>query len=134
MITHAGSPAGTLRVALTPTGAATSAPAVYGGFLAAGVLLIAALVVAAGHEASATLSGTHVTVGAAVAVAGEATTLTARVGTTGGLQPWLGMLGHLIVVGPLPAGGDVSAAAQQAPIWAHAHSMGNRRAWPAWPG
>jgi len=31
------------------------------------------------------------------------------------------MLGHLIIVGPLPAGDD----AQSAPVWAHAHSMGD---------
>jgi len=89
---------------------------------------------APGHAATATLSGTRVTVHAAVAVAGEATTLTAKVGTTNDLQPWLGMLGHLIVVGPLPdgSGTDVGAATQRAPIWAHAHSMGDLDA--AMPG
>ena len=38
------------------------------------------------------------------------------------LQPWLGMLGHLIIAGPL-APGPVGAAAAAAPTWAHAHAM-----------
>jgi hypothetical protein len=82
---------------------------------------------APGHDATATLSGTPVSVSAAVAVAGAATTLTARIGSTNDLQPWLGMLGHLIIVGPLPdrPGTDIGADTQQAPIWAHAHSMGD---------
>jgi hypothetical protein len=86
------------------------------------------------HHATATLSGTPVTVSAAIAVAGAATTLTARFGTTNDLQPWLGMLGHLIIVGPLPdhPATGVGAAAQQAPVWAHAHSMGDLD--PAMPG
>ncbi|WP_285640503.1 hypothetical protein [Lentzea sp. NBRC 102530] len=48
--------------------------------------------------------------------AGRPSTLTANFGERD-LQPWLGMLGHMIVVGPItdgPAG---------APIWAHVHSM-----------
>ncbi|WHT21789.1 hypothetical protein N8J89_12220 [Crossiella sp. CA-258035] len=48
--------------------------------------------------------------------AGTPSTLTARFGTAD-LQPWLGMLGHLIVVGPLR--GEVA----DAPVWAHVHSM-----------
>lgn len=51
--------------------------------------------------------------------AGLPGTLDARIGNEADLQPWLGMLGHLIVVGPIGPGG-----AQAAPIWAHAHSMG----------
>lgn len=54
---------------------------------------------------------------------GEATTVHARFGTAGDLQPWLGMTGHMIVVGPLPPGRDVGRAAQHAPIWAHVHDM-----------
>ncbi|MEV4756403.1 hypothetical protein AB0J86_14990 [Micromonospora sp. NPDC049559] len=82
---------------------------------------------APGYDATAILSGTPVTVRAAVAVAGSPTTLTARIGDTNDLQPWLGMLGHLVVVGPLPdpPGADVGAAAQRVPVWAHAHSMGD---------
>lgn len=41
---------------------------------------------------------------------------------TGDLQPWLGMLGHLIVAGPI-TGPDVGAAAAKAPTWAHVHAM-----------
>ncbi|WP_157554600.1 hypothetical protein [Nocardia crassostreae] len=56
-------------------------------------------------------------------VAGEPTTLTAKFGGPADLQPWLGMLGHLIAVGPLPAGIPAGTAAGTAPIWAHAHAM-----------
>ncbi|NKE63514.1 hypothetical protein FXN61_45070 [Lentzea sp. PSKA42] len=48
--------------------------------------------------------------------AGRPSTITARFGERN-LQPWLGMLGHMIVVGPV-TDGPVSA-----PIWAHVHSM-----------
>jgi hypothetical protein len=51
--------------------------------------------------------------------AGQPGTIVAHVGSAADLQPWLGMLGHLIAVGPLGAGG-----AQAAPVWVHAHSMG----------
>jgi hypothetical protein len=51
--------------------------------------------------------------------AGKPATIDAHVGNAADLQPWLGMLGHLIAVGPLGAGG-----AQAAPVWVHAHSMG----------
>ncbi|AYF79396.1 hypothetical protein D7D52_26125 [Nocardia yunnanensis] len=57
------------------------------------------------------------------AVAGEPTTLTAPFGGAADLQPWLGMLGHLIAVGPLPEGTATGAAAATAPVWAHAHAM-----------
>ncbi len=50
--------------------------------------------------------------------AGSPSTVTARFGT-GDLQPWLGMLGHMIVVGPLADGQNHAAA----PIWAHVHAM-----------
>lgn len=82
---------------------------------------------APGRDATASLAGTPVSVRASGAVAGSATTLTARVGSTNDLQPWLGMPGHLIVAGPLPdaTGTDVGTAAQRAPVWAHAHSMGD---------
>jgi hypothetical protein len=48
--------------------------------------------------------------------AGTPSTVTARFGTQD-LQPWLGMLGHLIVVGP------VTESVAAAPIWAHVHAM-----------
>jgi hypothetical protein len=48
--------------------------------------------------------------------AGRPSTITARFGERD-LQPWLGMLGHVIVAGP------VTGAVADAPIWAHVHSM-----------
>lgn len=48
--------------------------------------------------------------------AGRPSTITADFGKRD-LQPWLGMLGHMIVVGPV-TDGPVNA-----PIWAHVHSM-----------
>lgn len=48
--------------------------------------------------------------------AGRPSTITAKFGERD-LQPWLGMLGHMIVVGPMTGG------AAEAPIWAHVHSM-----------
>ncbi|WP_434443877.1 hypothetical protein [Lentzea sp. E54] len=53
---------------------------------------------------------------AEVREAGRPSTITAKFGERD-LQPWLGMLGHMIVVGP------VSDGAANAPIWAHVHSM-----------
>ncbi|MFD5826402.1 hypothetical protein [Lentzea sp. NPDC060358] len=49
--------------------------------------------------------------------AGRPTTITAKFGERD-LQPWLGMLGHMIVVGPVTGTNPVGA-----PIWAHVHSM-----------
>ncbi|MEC3953631.1 hypothetical protein VMT65_11360 [Nocardia sp. CDC153] len=57
------------------------------------------------------------------ALAGEPTTLTAAFGGSADLQPWLGMLGHLIAVGPLPDGVPTGTAAATVPVWAHAHAM-----------
>ena len=51
---------------------------------------------------------------------GTPTTITAHF-PAGDLQPWLGMLGHLIVVGPLD--GPPGTAAAKAPVWAHVHAM-----------
>lgn len=56
-------------------------------------------------------------------VAGTPATLTAALGGPANLQPWLGMLGHLIAVGPLPDNVPTGTAAATAPIWAHAHAM-----------
>nr|WP_158887705.1 hypothetical protein [Amycolatopsis anabasis] len=63
------------------------------------------------------------TVETGVRAAGTASTITARFGGAADLQPWLGMLGHLIVIGPLPDGPPVGEAAAGAPIWAHVHAM-----------
>jgi hypothetical protein len=54
--------------------------------------------------------------------AGEPTTIVVRFSDRPDLQPWLGMVGHLIAVGPLPPG-DPATAAQKAPVWAHVHAM-----------
>ncbi|UFS95887.1 hypothetical protein [Nocardia huaxiensis] len=56
-------------------------------------------------------------------LAGKPGTLTAHFGGTADLQPWLGMIGHLIAVGPLPADTPTGTAATTAPIWVHAHAM-----------
>jgi hypothetical protein len=73
---------------------------------------------------SRTVAGVEVRLTASSLVAGRATVLTARVGDTATLQPWLGMLGHLIVVGPLSPTAAVGAETQKAQLWAHSHSMG----------
>jgi len=51
---------------------------------------------------------------------GTPTTITARFPAQD-LQPWLGMLGHLIVTGPIT--GPVGESAATAPTWAHVHAM-----------
>jgi hypothetical protein len=71
------------------------------------------------------VGGTQVTLTTTTPAAGEPTTVTARVGDTDDLQPWLGMAGHLIVAGPLPLAVPVGAATQSAPVWAHVHAMGS---------
>lgn len=70
------------------------------------------------------VGGTPVEVSVTGARAGEPTTVVARFGERADLQPWLGMVGHLIAVGPLPEDGAASpAAVERAPVWAHAHAM-----------
>lgn len=69
------------------------------------------------------VSGTAVRLTASALSAGTPATITAQVGDTAGLQLWLGMLGHMIVVGPLDNNRVISAAAETAPVWAHVHSM-----------
>jgi hypothetical protein len=54
---------------------------------------------------------------------GAGTTVHVRFGTENDLQPWLGMLGHMILVGPLPEGPEIGRAAQEAPVWGHVHHM-----------
>jgi hypothetical protein len=86
---------------------------------------VPAVTVTAGHATKTTVDGVPVSVTATPATAGSGVTFTVTAGSTATLQPWLGMLGHLIVVGPLSAAEDAGAAAQAAPTWAHAHSMGD---------
>ncbi len=75
--------------------------------------------------ASTDVDTTPITVAATAATAGKPTTLTATVGTASDLQPWLGMVGHMIVAGPLPdSDTDIGTAVQNASVWGHAHSMG----------
>jgi hypothetical protein len=62
-------------------------------------------------------------INATVAPAGSPSTVRARFGDSPDLQPWLGMVGHMMVVGPLPDTHDVGKAALAAPIWSHAHAM-----------
>ncbi|MGW8952234.1 hypothetical protein [Streptomyces sp. NPDC055709] len=54
----------------------------------------------------------------AIGHAGTPSTITANFGTPD-LQPWLGMAGHMIVVGPVGA----THTAVTAPVWAHVHAM-----------
>ncbi|RMI31975.1 hypothetical protein EBN03_17270 [Nocardia stercoris] len=86
-----------------------------------------------GGTATTEVAGTSVQVRATNPVAGVPATVTAHFGDTPDLQPWLGMLGHMIVVGPLGPDSDIAAAAQSAPVWGHAHSMGSG-AMPDMPG
>jgi hypothetical protein len=51
---------------------------------------------------------------------GTPTTITAHFRTQD-LQPWLGMLGHLIITGPFT--GPPGPSAAKAPTWAHVHAM-----------
>ncbi|MGW5446129.1 hypothetical protein [Streptomyces asiaticus] len=86
-----------------------------------------------------TIDGVSVRLSAPSPTAGVATTLTARVGDTPTLQPWLGMVGHMIVVGPLDRADATSPtrmgrAAQGAPVWAHGHSMGGDMSGHSAPG
>ena len=60
---------------------------------------------------------------ATIAPAGSPSTFRARFGDTPDLQPWLGMVGHMMVVGPLPDGADIGKHALTAPVWSHAHAM-----------
>jgi hypothetical protein len=79
------------------------------------------------NTGTTTVAGsTRVTVTTSAPVAGKPVTVTATVGDTPDLQPWLGMAGHMIVAGPLPPADttDIGTAVQSAPVWAHAHSMG----------
>ncbi|WP_324192420.1 hypothetical protein [Nocardia transvalensis] len=74
--------------------------------------------------ASIVVESTPVTVTNTPARAGTPVTLTARFGDAADLQPWLGMVGHMIVAGPITADTDIGAAVQDSTVWGHAHSMG----------
>jgi hypothetical protein len=79
------------------------------------------------HDTGSTVvASTPITVTATPAAAGTPTTVTAHVGDTADLQPWLGMVGHMVAAGPLPTAPDapLGTAVQYAQVWAHAHSMG----------
>jgi hypothetical protein len=79
------------------------------------------------HETGSTVVGTTpITVNATPAAAGTPATVTAHVGDASDLQPWLGMVGHMVAAGPLPIASDAAlgTAVQNAQVWAHAHSMG----------
>jgi hypothetical protein len=78
------------------------------------------------NTGSTVVDSTPITVTTTGAAAGTPTTVTAHVGDTADLQPWLGMVGHMVVAGPLPTAPDaaVGTAVQNAQVWAHAHSMG----------
>ncbi|WP_078278423.1 hypothetical protein [Mycobacteroides franklinii] len=73
------------------------------------------------------IDGLHVHVNATGLRAGRPTTLSATIGSDPVLQPWLGMLGHLVIAGPVPhdtPAGGLGTAVQDSTVWAHAHSMG----------
>ncbi|MER7212645.1 hypothetical protein ABT340_36780 [Streptosporangium sp. NPDC000239] len=72
------------------------------------------------------IDGVRVDLAVTAPSAGAATTVTVKLGERADLQPWLGMVGHLIVVGPLPDSTPVGAAAQTAPVWGHVHAMAPR--------
>ncbi|AMT70424.1 hypothetical protein [Mycobacteroides immunogenum] len=77
------------------------------------------------------MDGLHVHVSATGLRAGRPTTLSATIGSEPVLQPWLGMLGHLVIAGPIPrhtSASDLGTAVQDSALWAHAHSMGGHGA------
>ncbi|AHH15644.1 hypothetical protein NONO_c08370 [Nocardia nova SH22a] len=78
-----------------------------------------------GLRATATGDGVPIEIVTTAAAVGAPLTITAKVGDRAELQPWLGMVGHMIVAGPLPAGTDLGTAVERAPVWGHAHSMGS---------
>ncbi|MFF0491425.1 hypothetical protein ACFYTQ_20570 [Nocardia sp. NPDC004068] len=79
----------------------------------------------AGNTAATTVADVPVTITTTSPRAGTPTTLTARFGDRPELQPWLGMVGHLIVAGPIADTADIAAAVRDSPVWGHAHSMGS---------
>jgi hypothetical protein len=84
--------------------------------------------------ASTVIDATPVTVMATDPMAGTPTTISATVGHTADLQPWLSMVGHMIAAGPLRDGVALGEAVRDAPVWAHAHSMGGGMSMPGMHG
>ncbi|MCW2858945.1 MAG: hypothetical protein JWP48_653 [Actinoallomurus sp.] len=82
---------------------------------------------------STVIDATPINVMATDPMAGTPTTVAAKVGDTADLQPWLNMVGHMIVAGPLRPGAGLGEAVQNAPVWAHAHSMGGAMSMPDMP-
>ncbi|GAA4541902.1 hypothetical protein [Amycolatopsis samaneae] len=124
---------GDYRVRFTPPEGGTYAVAAEIARRGGGVQLVRSTVdVAAGESpvpapipdgpGKRVVDGTPVEVTTTTVTPGVPVTVTARFGTAD-LQPWLGMLGHLIVVGPLPGPDRIGAAAATAPTWAHVHAM-----------
>ncbi|WP_051174277.1 hypothetical protein [Amycolatopsis orientalis] len=121
---------GDYRVKFTPPESGTYAVAAELARRGGGVQLVrTTMPVAAGAESPAEPvpagAGPRVVGGNPVDIdiePGTPTTITARFARAD-LQPWLGMLGHLIVVGPITGDGRVGADAAAAPTWAHVHSM-----------
>ncbi|MEU9454810.1 hypothetical protein [Streptomyces sp. NPDC048277] len=117
--TGSGSASGSASASASASGSASAS--------ASGSAGAASTAVAAVHSGpgTQTVDGVRVRLTASSLVAGKAAVLTARVGGDATLQPWLGMLGHMIVAGPVPSSGTaVGQAAQNAEVWAHSHSMG----------
>ncbi|WP_326567878.1 hypothetical protein VSH64_39660 [Amycolatopsis rhabdoformis] len=123
---------GTYHVAFTPPEAGTYAVAAELERRGGGVQLARSTVdlTTTGHTTAEipagpgkrVINGTPIDITTTPIQAGTPVTITVHF-PTGDLQPWLGMLGHLVVVGPLPSDADVGAAAATAPTWAHAHAM-----------
>ncbi|MCM6775993.1 hypothetical protein NDR87_20140 [Nocardia sp. CDC159] len=82
----------------------------------------------ANQSVSTVVGETPVTVTMTPARAGTPTTLSARFGDRSDLQPWLGMVGHMIVAGPIADEADIAAGVHNSPVWGHAHSMGGTAA------
>jgi hypothetical protein len=131
-----------VRAGLDATGASGSSPAYVPVAVIAGrrvtttVSGVPVSILAASATTGTATTGTATTGTATTGTAttGTATTLTVTIGADATLQPWLGMLGHLIVAGPLRAGVPVGTAVQTAPIWAHVHSMGDLTPGMTMPG
>jgi hypothetical protein len=85
-----------------------------------GVQLLRSSVAVTGTAAGAPNEG-KAALATEIREAGRPSTITADFGKRD-LQPWLGMLGHMIVVGPV-TDSPVMENPASAPIWAHVHSM-----------
>ncbi len=106
---------GDYRVQFTPTASGTYPMAAELARVGGGTQLVRAEVQITGTtvDSKRKSDGTVEAVEADALTAGNPVTLTADFTGPDNLQPWLGMRGHLIIVGPLPS---------QA-VWAHVHAM-----------